>query len=234
MADKVAHSALINLSRTCTLFYNTLSPHLFESVTLRNTVQSAAAIEFLSTTGRRAHVKTLHFQAEGPGDRDDNHNDVGGVFPEETSALLCNLRKFPKVETLIVDFMFHLGDHSIRDHWGDTIGSMVEDEEDETPETIEQKEMGEACRALMVKTLRAISVNQNKGAVQTLEVRMCPLWAVSALGTQQLNEWLATLSAFRFEIDAGDTGRGWYVMFLVLNANVGNIVRHARRRCEPS
>lgn len=140
------------------------------------------------------------------------------------SALLCNLRRFPNIETLIVDFDFHLAADVQYEHWGNTILGLMADDEAESRDIIELKEGDEAWRALMGKTFNAISANQNQGVVRDLVVRMCPIRPSSPFGTEQLDGWLETLESFRFEIYAHDIGACWYVIFTILTPIIGEVI----------
>lgn len=182
---------ILNLSRTCNFFYKILSPYLFRSITLRNTRKSGAAVQYLCSTSQIAYVKTLHFMGTAPGEEKPNFRDVEPVFPPEVKSVLSNLSQLPYLETLIVDFDFHLNEQEREEHWDDLLTNLTADDDDETMEEIEKAEEQEGWRALMKKTFEAICMGASNGA-RELVIKDCPIRANSILGSGQFNKVCST------------------------------------------
>lgn len=190
---------ILNLSRTCTFFYKILSPYLFRSITLRNTQKSGVAVQYLCSTSQVAYGKTLHFMSTAPGERKPNFGDVEAVFPPEVKSVLSNLSEFPYLETLVIDFDFHLNEEEGYEHWEDLLYYLAADDDDETVEEIEKAEEQEGWRALIKKTFEAICMDASNGT-RELIVKDCPIRANSVLGSDRFNKVCATISINFLEV----------------------------------
>jgi len=219
LASKVVSSGeqdIFNLSCTCTSFYKILSPCLFRSITLRNTRKSGAAVLYLCSTNQIAYAKTLHFKGTAPGQLKEGFRDVDGVFPPEVKTVLTDLSQFPCLETLIVDFDFHLNEEDGFEHWDDVLVNLTADDDDETVEEIEKAEEQEAWRALIKKTFEAICMDASNG-IRELVVKDCPIRVNSVLGSGRFNKVCGTiiinsLRVFSFVL-ASDCVFRYYVSF---------------------
>ena len=99
--------AVVSLSRTSTFFYKFLSSYLFRNITLRNSVKSGQAVQYLCSTGQIANIKTLHFKGKT---KEEDFRTFESIFPAEVNDILSNLSRFPCLTTLIIDF-------DVEDHW---------------------------------------------------------------------------------------------------------------------
>ena len=182
--------AIYNLSRTCTSMYEILSPYLFRFITLRNTEKSGQAVQYLCRTNRVANVKTLHFQAEAPGDNEENFHDVDGVFPPKVNEILSNLSQFPHLETLVIDFDFHLNEEDPPYRWGDVLSDLLADDAVgavENKEEMKKAEEQEGWRALVKRTLEAVSRNKSSH-VRELVYKDYPIIVNSVFGSENFNK----------------------------------------------
>ncbi|KAF2804976.1 uncharacterized protein BDZ99DRAFT_544015 [Mytilinidion resinicola] len=114
---------LLNLSTTCSRYRALLQPNLFDTVTLRNTVASAASIQALAVSEYIENVKHLQFKgsidmrklaAVMDGVICSRGGSIGVykyhqaaaavVFPSPVRDILSNLRLFPNLDTLTLSF----------------------------------------------------------------------------------------------------------------------------------
>ena len=161
--------AVYNLSRTSTFLYQILSPYLFRCITLRNTKSSGQAVQYLRSTSQIANIKTLHFKCQLTGDKQDFHDNenIESIFPSETNDVLSDLSQFPRLVTLIIDFV------ALDDPWDFDRGDLNTVAEIESEEEIEKAEEQNRRRALVKKTLKAISTTCSDG-VREFVLRQCP------------------------------------------------------------
>ena len=151
---------LINWSCTSNYFRSLLAPLVFHTVILRNDEKSAASVEAIIAARSRCanHVQELHFIGYAPGDakRDDAaFSDTENILPEKVKGLLVNLKQFPKVEGLHVEFDYNFEDNKEWEEEGVNLEGEIE-----TMEEIREREGSEAWRALMVKVWEAVSENK--------------------------------------------------------------------------
>lgn len=138
--------AIRSLCRTCTYFYNILSPYLFRRIVLRKTLKSGSSVRYLANTSQCTNIKLLHFKAAVPA----GSRDINRYFPPSVQSVLCNLASFPNVETLILDFNFQKVD-------GEDPEDLMMDEDEETEEQIKEAENRHAWRALQKRTFQAVT-----------------------------------------------------------------------------
>lgn len=157
---------LINWSCTSKYFRSLLAPLVFHTVILRNDDKSAASVEAIAAHLECVnHVQELHFIGSAPGDanRDDAaFSDTENILPEKVKNLLINLKRFPKLKGVNVEFDYDFGD---RKEWQEEGANTVA--EIETVEDVEESERSQAWRALMVKVWEAISENK-AGVIEKL------------------------------------------------------------------
>lgn len=151
---------LINWSHTCKYFHSLLAPLVFHTVILRNDEKSAASVEAIiaARSGYANHVQELHFIGYAPGDakRDDaTFRDTENILPEEVKRLLIDLKRFPQLKGLHVEFDYNFQDFKEWEEEG-----VDPEAEIETMEIVREREGSEAWRALMVKVWEAISENK--------------------------------------------------------------------------
>lgn len=104
----LGQEALVNLSRSCSCLYGTLSPYLFREITMQNTVKSGRAVQYLSSTEKSRHVRTLRFQGDTPGYKKDRSHNIEEGFPTEVDDVLRNLSRFEHLVTVQIDFNLEL------------------------------------------------------------------------------------------------------------------------------
>ena len=179
--------AIYNLSRTCTSLYEILSVYTFRYITLHNTEKSGQAVQYLGGTSRVANVKTLHFHAEAPGDAEENFHDVDAVFPTEVDDILGNLSQFSHLETLVFDFDFHLNETDGSHRWDEILTNSTLEDEVESKEEMQKAEEQEGWRALVKKTLEAVSRNKSDG-VRELVYKDYPFRVNSVFGSENFNQ----------------------------------------------
>ena len=164
--------AIFNLSRTSTSFYRILSPYLFRCITLRNSEKSGQAVQYLCSTGQIANIKTLHFKCE------TSAKDIESIFPTEVNDILSNLSQFPRLATLIIEL-------DLDDHYWDYVSlpwRMLSESEE-----IQKTEEQNCWRALINKTLKAISTTCSDG-VREFVLKQCPTRTDSVFCSEQFNK----------------------------------------------
>ncbi|KAL8896546.1 MAG: hypothetical protein Q9207_007658, partial [Kuettlingeria erythrocarpa] len=216
-------AAINNWSRTSTYFYKLLSPFIFRYVVLRNTQKSGNALQFLVQSNQRANVKELHFKASFTGDGAHDHDErkIDVEIPSSIHSILFDLASFPNLQALVVDFD---SEKIHRLDFGDFVDP--DDRDQESEEQIVEAEGRQAWRALQRQTFDAIS-KDNSSRIRHLVVKTCPLKAPSLYGSEQMNEWLANLESFSFEVYAREEGADWCTnTFLGFQYYIENLDRH--------
>ena len=165
--------AVFNLSRTSTSLYKLLSPYLFRFITLRNTEKSGQAVQYLCSTSQVANVKTLLFKCEGPPEKEEDLHDIESILPNGVNGVLSNLSQFPRLATLIID----LGMDYFWDFRDDV----------ESEEEVEKAEEQKRWRAVIKKTLKAISTTCSNG-VREFVLKQCPTRSNSVFCSEQFNK----------------------------------------------
>ena len=179
------NQAVYNLSRTSTSLYKLLSPYFFRSITLRNTKKSGRALQYLLTTSQVANIKTLHFKCKIPGGKEEVSPSIEKIFPTEVNDVLSNLSKFPRLATLIIDLGLDSHCNNIYNHDGDNDDlEMVG--ENESEEEIKMTEEQKRYRALVEKTLKAISTTCSDG-VREFVLKQFPI-RTNSLFSEPFNE----------------------------------------------
>ena len=182
--------AMINLSRTCSAFYNMLSSQIFRSITIRNSERSGKAVNYLCTTSQIMFVKTLHFKGEAPGDESEDFYNTDRIMPQQVQSILSDLSQLPSLETLIIDFTFHLETEGfLVKYWGNKFFELYNVEAIEETKGAEAEQ---AWRALMQKVFDAIS-EQKSTSLRNLVVKICPVRPSSAFYTERFKQVCAVL-----------------------------------------
>ncbi|KAI4113185.1 MAG: hypothetical protein LQ345_005776 [Seirophora villosa] len=193
--------AITGLSQTSSIFYRLLSPFLFRNIILHNTKKVGDAVRYLAITSQRAYVKVLYFKAIATGSKSQDSHDIDRDFPSSVKRVLSNLAIFPNLETLILDFDLE----SVKyDDFEDVMQRYAE----ETEQQIIEAEGKRAWRALQKQVFDAITTKDSNKS-RELVVKTCPLKATSLFGSDQMNQWLAQLQSFSFQVRARDEGAGW-------------------------
>ena len=138
-------------------------------------------------------MKTLHFKASTQREDEEVFRDVEGIFPPGLDAILGGLSQFPNLETLVIDFHFHVAGDAEFERY--EIGL---NDEFETEEEIANLEEQEGWRALVKKTFNALSVNTSD-TVQKLVVKDCPISRNTVLGSERLNKVCGITTSIPFQ-----------------------------------
>ena len=170
--------AVFSLSRTSTFFYKFLSSYLFRNITLRNSVKSGQAVQYLCSTSRIANIKTLH--VKGKIKEEEDFRTFEGIFPAEVNDILSNFSRFPCLATLIIDF-------DVEDHWTDIFYGLWRFDTSEGEEEIKKAEKQILWRTLIKKTLEALSTTCS-GSVRDFVFKQYPILPNSVLGSVPFNE----------------------------------------------
>ncbi|KAL9047322.1 MAG: hypothetical protein Q9206_006836 [Seirophora lacunosa] len=80
--------------------------------------------------------------------------------------------------------------------------------DEETERQIIEAEGKQAWRALQKQAFDAITTKDSNRS-RELVVKTCPLKATSLFGSDQMDQWLAQLQSFSFQVRARDEGAGW-------------------------
>ena len=178
--------AVYNLSRTSTSLYKLLSPYTFRSITLRNTKKSGRALQYLLSTSQVASIKTLHFKCKIPGGKEEDSPSIEKVFPTEVNDVLSNLSKFPRLATLIIDLRLdsHCRYVFYDDSDDDDLQMVCKSKRIERK--IKMTEEQKRCRAMLEKTLKAISATCSDD-VREFVLKQCPI-RTNSLFSEPFNE----------------------------------------------
>ena len=146
---------ILNWSCTSKYFRQLLASYVFKIVTLRNTEKSGASLDTISEHPEFGkHVREVRFVGYAPGDarrEDPAFGDCEHILPQRVEDLLSDLRRFPNLETLSVEFNHDFDDYNEWKEEGTNQAAEVENMEE-----IRQKEGEEAWRALMLKVWDAV------------------------------------------------------------------------------
>ena len=167
--------AVYNLSRTSTSLYKILSPYFFQCITLRNTKSSGQAVQYLPSTSRIANIKILRFKCRLGNDARD-FGDMERIFPFEITDVLSGLAQFPRLATLIIDFV------GLEDIWDFDPNVLNTVAEVESEERIKEAKEWNRSKAIVKKTLKAISTTCSDG-VREFVLKQCPTRSNSILGS---------------------------------------------------
>ncbi|KAL8959030.1 MAG: hypothetical protein Q9193_004030 [Seirophora villosa] len=193
--------AITGLSQTSNIFYKLLTPFLFQYIILHNTKKFGDAVRYLAITSQRAYVKVLYFKAVATGGESYGSHDIDRDFPSSVKSVLSNLAIFPNLEKLILDFdLENVQDGSFED--------LMQSHDEETEQQIIEAEGKQAWRALQKQAFDAITTKGSNKS-RELVVKTCPLKATSLFGSEQMNQWLAQLQSFSFQVRGRDDRGIW-------------------------
>lgn len=193
--EKQSRRNLMNWSCTSRFFRALLAPHIFKSIVLRNDEKNVASVKAIEQHPEYSkHVQDLLFTGYAPGDarrEDPAFSDVGGILPGIVANILGDLRIFPSLKTLAVEFDFNFEDYAEWEEEG-----VDPSQEPETEEEMKRNEGEEAWRALMVKVWEAISRNEG-GVVRKLvdlsyfsTFPLFMLFLVNSTSSSELFPWI--------------------------------------------
>ncbi|KAF9524743.1 hypothetical protein CPB83DRAFT_886093 [Crepidotus variabilis] len=208
-SEKQCRRDLLNLSSTCRSYRTFLSPNIFTKVTLRNDEESGLAIQVFLCSERSIFVKELHYQGVTVVPADHVSGDIveveeqeeqATVLSEPTREVLCDLKRFPNLERLTVEFPWRKGDIDVGFYHFEEVESDVQ---------VLEREEEDTWRALMAKTYAAIGENKDSSTVKSLDLRGLMARVVSSWWTVDFQTFLGSLQDFRLSTVAMDNGAGW-------------------------
>ncbi|MCJ1267665.1 hypothetical protein MMC22_007551 [Lobaria immixta] len=198
------HQNLINWSCTCSYFRNLLAPDIFKSVKLVNNEISGSSLSTVAKSQHNVHIKELHFIGSALGDSRSEEaafSDTEGIFPCSVGGLICELKRFPSLEKLSLEFDYAFE----RIRHGSWIMHVFT--EGETPEQVLEAEASVAGRALMSKTFSALAQNKSPH-FKHLEIRTLIWKDVSTYNHAAFHNFLGHLEQFTFSIHAKESHEG--------------------------
>lgn len=201
------YSDLMNWSCTSSYFRDLLTPYIFKSIKLCNQEKSGASLAALSKSRHNEAVKELHFIGSAPGDakrEEDAFSDTVGIFPKGVDAVLSDLRQFPNLETLSIEFAYQFDDY---EEWEGALDMCAPEE---TDEEVREAEEEIAWRALMARTYEALTRNQELH-LRGLVFRQLGPKRVSSLNSEAFHGFLSHLERFSVSIHGEDNGAGWMI-----------------------
>ncbi|KAF9532988.1 hypothetical protein CPB83DRAFT_903469 [Crepidotus variabilis] len=237
VAELVEQSDLFNLSSTCRSYRALLTPNIFQTILLCNDEQSGLAMQEFLRSNKKFYVKKLHYKGVTKipeqlmseiepveEEEEEEEEDPKTVLSDHTREVLCDLKQFPNLKQLIVEFP-----------WGeeDISAGFYHFERAESEEQVREREGEDAWRALMARTYAAIGENKSFSTVKSLDLRGVVAKAVSSWWQADFKAFLGSLQDFTLSTIAMENGAGWcqntnegYLDFL---AKLGhNLTRHLR------
>ncbi|MCJ1265626.1 hypothetical protein MMC22_005506 [Lobaria immixta] len=215
--ESVVIDSLINWSCTCSYFRNLLAPNVFKSVKLVNNEKSGSSLDTVAKSQHNVHVKELHFIGPALGDAHSEKaafSDTEGIFPCCVDGLISDLRRFPSLKKLSLEFDYKSEKRDYRS-WPEYTFT-----EEETPEQVVEAEASVAWRALTSKTYSALSRNKSPH-FKHLEIRNLIWKHVSAYEDAAFEDFLDHIEQFTFSIHLHERLQGWELdRSLMENLNV--------------
>lgn len=183
---------LINWSSTSSYFRNLLAPNIFDSdifktLELSDDENNASSLITVANSPYNVDVKELHFTSF----KSVNFLDCEAILPRSVDALLCDLRRFPSLETLGINlgpmfFSMRRSKDILRD-------------EVETPEQVLRAEASAPWRALMSRIYSALAQNKSHH-VKHFELIYLIWKTVSAFSDPAFHDFLSHIERFRIHI----------------------------------
>ncbi|KAI9791332.1 MAG: hypothetical protein M1833_001557 [Piccolia ochrophora] len=198
---------LINLSCTCSFYRSRLAPELFGSISLRNSTKSGLSVQALAKSSHCNLVAVLFLDLFPPGQAEDGESssetasvassyaatgtalDTEDVFPGAVRAILSDLRHFPNLQALRIQFLFYFEE---RAGWGEPYYNLSDEE---SLEQVQIEEQTRPWRALTTRVFEAIGKNKDH-SVGSLEISQLPLKEISAYSNQAFQDFLGTVEHF--------------------------------------
>lgn len=150
--EKESRMALVNWSSTSRFFRALLTPYIYKTIVLRNDEKNAASVKAIAQHPEYAKcVRELQFVSHMPSPRsaEQRHPIVevdAYVLPEDVQTLLADLRQFPHLESLSVEFAYTTEDY---DEWEEGVNT-ADFHEEETE--VELRERAQPWRAYLEVT----------------------------------------------------------------------------------
>lgn len=99
-------AALLRWSGTSTFYRSLLAPYLFQKLPSRNTEDSGASLDFIASSPYASYVQEIYFKGTAPVEGEEGFEDTESIFPDAVRNVLSNLDRFPKLETVQIEFDF--------------------------------------------------------------------------------------------------------------------------------
>lgn len=204
-ANSQSQKSLISLSNTCPLYRSLAVPALFRSITLRNKQIGSAARDLITTSAIRHHVKELNFVGSAPGNTcydsgyGDDFDETSYVLPKTVSSILADLKCFPNLQTLTVEFDFGFRDQT---KWS-YVPQIFNEQED--CQQVAMAEMNEAWRSLMAKVWNALVQNTDPH-FKNLGIRHMVPKEVSTFRKPEFGAFLNAMEHFSLTAHGNVTG----------------------------
>lgn len=197
---------LMPWSCTSSFFRNLLAPYIFKSVELRNEDDCGASLNALAGSQHAHLIKEINYYGSAPTYAGEATEDLGfsdtvGILPETVATALSNLRCFPCLELLSIEFSYNFDDMS---------EGLDLCRQEEWEEEIRIVEEAEAWRALMAKTYKALAKNKNV-YTKGLDLRDLIYKRPSTFTGQSFHDFLSHIETFSLSIRGEDNGAGWCV-----------------------
>lgn len=197
---------LVPWSSTCSYFRNLLASDIFKTVTLVNDEESGFSLNAVAKSPHNVHVKELHFIGCALGSAHSDQvtfPDPEGTLAPSVTELLCDLKRFPSLKKLIVEFEFNYEDLSESDAGEITVWTL----EDESAGKAAQAKTCATWLALMSRTYSALTQNKIPH-FKHLELREVICKKVSAFSHTAFHDFLGHLEQFTISMYGGDIARG--------------------------
>ncbi|KAF2006246.1 hypothetical protein P154DRAFT_255805 [Amniculicola lignicola CBS 123094] len=193
--------SIIPLSGVNTTFRNLLAPRIFNTVTLRNTIESGNYFKSIADGPHAHHVKTVHYKALVTWPSHEYNEPLPSHFPaiiQEVLGSLC--AKFPNLKTLRVYIPIEEDDFTEQFH---------EIEFDCSASAASESEHREGGWSEHVReTYAAISQNP-PGQITVLEMLAVAPIHISSWDKPAFHAFLGGLERFEISFCGGDNGAGW-------------------------
>ncbi|MCJ1268322.1 hypothetical protein MMC22_008210 [Lobaria immixta] len=201
---KVYHD-LFKLSCTCSYFRNLLAPDIFKTVKLINDEKSGSSLSTVARSQLNVHVKELHFIGSAPGEAHSEEaafSDTEGILSRCVDGLLCELRRFPSLERLILNFGSGFKNPC---EWSWKTNNFPNDE---TPEQNLEAEASAAWRALISTTYSALARNKLPH-FKHFEIRNFISEDVSTYNHAVFHDFLSHFETFTLSVYSKNRVAGW-------------------------
>ena len=157
--ESASQKDILHWSCTSKYFRRLLASYVFKNVILRNKENSGTSLDAIAKHPELGkYVREVRFVGYAPGDartEDPAFGDTEHILPQNVADLLSNLRRFPNMETLNVEFDYDFSDYNEWEEEGVNPADEVED-----LEQVRKGEGEEAWRALMLKVWEAVCLNE--------------------------------------------------------------------------
>ncbi|KAF2652981.1 hypothetical protein K491DRAFT_581603, partial [Lophiostoma macrostomum CBS 122681] len=206
----------LNLSRTCKVLHILVAPLFFRSLVLRNSEKSGSSVLAVTKSPHAQHEQQLRYcgtiampesnvMRVGPEGVDSEPAAPDpSDFPEAVEEVLSHLARFPRLETLTMEFKW---DPESEDDEEAMMRGFYNFDDEEDDEECEEAEEEYAWRALMARSYSAVV--KNTGTVPTLrclELKDVVPRAMTVWKTPGFGPLLSQLEDFKISLRGGTNG----------------------------